>query len=136
MLHRIIDKKLEINALPGQVWKVFTDCEITRQMGGEYVTDWNAGNAFGWKGNDGNMYTNGKILKVVPEKLLRHSLFNGEKPPKEISIITYEFLECGGKTLLAAREEIHHAMTDKQYEEASQGWDYALNAVKDLAEKL
>ena len=74
MTYPAIKKSIEVQASPEKVWRVFTDPAVTRQMGGEYVTDWKAGSALGWKGGDGNMYTSGTILEIVPGKLLKHQL--------------------------------------------------------------
>lgn len=75
MNRRIIEKEIKINTSPNNVWRVFTDPVITSQMGDEYVTDWKTGSSFGWKGADGKMYTQGSILQLDKEKLLKHSLF-------------------------------------------------------------
>src|SRR5687768_8259141 len=135
MIHRIVEKSIEINAKPDIVWQVFTNARLTRQMGGEYVTDWKAGSTFGWKGLDGRMYTNGKILAVQPGKMIRHNLLDECNSKEQTAVITYQFHEKQGSTLLQAREEIMYAVTEKQYREASQGWDAALEAVRKIAEE-
>ena len=71
-----IEKSVEINAPISQVWRVFTDPVLTRQMGGEYVSDWEVGSSLRWKGLDGKILTNGTIMKLKPEKLLQHTLLN------------------------------------------------------------
>src|SRR5688572_13701194 len=90
MENRIIEKTIEINAAPAKVWRVFTDPAVTKQMGGEYVTDWKAGSTFGWKGRDGKMHTSGIILDLEPEKLLKHNLSDMNDPGTLLSTITYE----------------------------------------------
>lgn len=126
----ILEKSILINATPAKVWRVFTDPAITRKMGGEYITDWKAGSSFGWKGTDGKMYTQGLILQIIPYQLLQHRLF---KPDGHsvLSTITYELQDQQGATLLLAKED-----PVESYEDASAGWDGALQAVKDLAESL
>lgn len=126
----ILEKSILINAIPAKVWQVFTNPAITRGMGGEYVSDWKVGSSFGWKGADGKMYTQGVILQIVPNKLLRHHLFNPDGHTV-LSTITYELQDRNGNTLLLAKEE-----PVESYEDASAGWDAALRAVKDLAEAL
>jgi hypothetical protein len=42
-----VEKSIEINAPASKVWRIFTDPVLTRQMGGEYVSDWKAGSSFG-----------------------------------------------------------------------------------------
>lgn len=131
-----IDKTIEINALPVEVWRVFTDPLVTRQMGGEYVTNWETGSPFGWKGSDGMMYTNGIILQIEPGVLLQHSLFDPGDNTRVASIITYHFIDKGGGTILSAREELFTEMNESEYKDASEGWDAALGAVKKIAEEL
>ncbi|SIN97123.1 SRPBCC family protein [Chitinophaga niabensis] len=126
-----IEKSILINATPAKVWEVFTNPEVTRKMGGEYISDWKAGSSFGWKGADGKMYTQGVILQIIPNQLLQHHLFRPEDGHSILSTITYEFLDQQGSTLLLAKED-----PVESYEDASAGWDAALQAVKELAEGL
>lgn len=51
-------------------------------------------------------------------------------------MITYTFTEKEGQTLLHAIEEFTFDMREEQFEEAVEGWDLALESVKDLAEKI
>ncbi len=131
----LIEKSIEIDASPAKVWAVFTDPSVTRQMGGEYVSDWKAGSSFGWKGQDGNMYTSGEIIRIKPEILLQHKLFDLSNRDHLLSVISYEFEEKKGKTILTATEELNYSVTEQQLADISEGWDYALNAVKEIAEK-
>src|SRR5687768_13920664 len=92
MPKHFVEKSIEINAPVSKVWRVFTDPVLTRQMGGEYVSDWKVGSSLRWKGPDGRMLTNGTILNIEPEKLLQHNLFSSDASSAgEItSVITYE----------------------------------------------
>ncbi|MBO9151545.1 SRPBCC domain-containing protein [Chitinophaga sp. GCM10012297] len=128
----VIEKTIEIHAPPSKVWRVFTDPALSRQMGGEYVSDWRPGSAFGWKGPDGKMLTSGTILEIMPEKLLKHDLSDKNNL---LSVITYELIPHQEATLVAAREELQYELTEEQLQEAEEGWEIALRAVKDLAEK-
>lgn len=128
-----VESSIEINAPASKVWQVFADPAITRQIGGEYVSDWKVGSSFGWKGLDGRMVTNGTILKIEPEKLLQHNLLNSVGSVN--SIITYEFSEKNGVTTLYAQEDFTQPVTDKEYVDAVEGWDAALLSVKETAEK-
>ena len=132
----VITKTIEINASPKKVWRVFTDPKVTRQMGGEYVSEWKAGSSFGWKGKDSSLYTNGVILELEPEKLLKHNLFDLKDKSRLLSVITYEFTKNEDGTILSAREEINYEITDCLLKEANEGWDAALQLVKYVAEKL
>ncbi|MRG45561.1 hypothetical protein GFS24_10570 [Chitinophaga sp. SYP-B3965] len=131
-----IERSIQINATPAKVWEVFTNPEVTRPIGGEYVSDWKVGSSFGWKGTDGNMYTHGSILQIEPTKLLQHNLFNPEDGHSVLSVITYTLQDNGEATTLLAREDLVYDMSGKEYEDAVTGWDAALQAVKVVAEGL
>jgi len=134
MAKLFIEKSININAPVSKVWRVFTDPSLTRQMGGEYVSDWKVGSPIGWKGLAGNMVTNGTILKLEQEKLLQHELFNSVGSIS--SVITYEFSEKAGVTTLHASENFTQPIPDKEYADVVAGWDAALVAVKETAEKV
>ena len=133
MSKRSVQRSIEINATASKVWQVFTDPVITRQMGGEDVSDWKVGSTFGWKASDGKMLTNGTILEIEPEKLLKHNLLNPDDTV--ISEITYELREQNGRTILHASENFTNPINDKEYADAVDGWDAALMALKEVAEK-
>jgi uncharacterized protein YndB with AHSA1/START domain len=135
MNKKIIQKKIEINAPVDKVWRVFTNPAVTRQMGGEYVTDWKVGSSFGWKGKDGKMYTHGTILQLEKGRTIKHNLFDSPEKNKILSVITYKFEEKARHTTLHAEEELNYEITDQQYQAASEGWDGALASVKKTAEK-
>src|ERR1700749_1974679 len=80
-----INKSIKINATPANVWRVFTEPAVTRQMGGEYVS--------GWKGANGTMLTNGTILQIEPKHLLKHDLFDAGNKTLVTSVITYTLIE-------------------------------------------
>jgi uncharacterized protein YndB with AHSA1/START domain len=128
-----IEKSIEINAPVSTVWRVFNDPLLTRQMGGEYVSDWNVGSSFGWKGLDGKRMTNGTIMKIELGRLLQHTLLDSIGSTN--SVITYEFDEKNGKTTLHAREDFTNPISDPEYEDAVDGWNAALRAVKETAER-
>ena len=134
-MQQLIETSVKINASPGKVWRVFSDPSLTAQMGGEYVTDWTVGSAFGWKGKDGKIYTNGTILEIETEKLLKHNLFSSENQLSVISVITYTFEYENGHTTLFAREELFKNLSVKEYRDAVEGWNSALLAVKEIGEK-
>jgi uncharacterized protein YndB with AHSA1/START domain len=136
MNNPIIEKTIEINASVQKVWRVFTDPAITRQMGGEYVSEWKVGSSIGWKGQDGNFYTNGTILAIQPEKLIQHELLDLKDNTRLLSVITYEFNERGERTVLTAREELSYKMSADQLDDTSAGWDFALRMVRETAEKI
>lgn len=128
-----IEKSVEINAPISQVWRVFTDPVLTRQMGGEYVSDWEVGSLLRWKGLDGKILTNGTIMKLKAKKLLQHTLLNSVGSIG--SVITYEFDGKDAVTAVYAREDFTNPISDKEHRDASEGWEAALRALKDTAER-
>jgi len=137
MTNDFVEKSIEINVPVSKVWRVFTDPILTRHMGGEYVSEWKVGSSFSWKGLDGQILTNGSILKIEPEKFLQHNLFSSDAAStgSVISVITYEFHEMNGRTTIRAREDFLHPINDEEYAAAMNGWDAALYSVKEIAER-
>jgi uncharacterized protein YndB with AHSA1/START domain len=133
MKNQFVESSVAIHAPVSKVWRVFTDPILTRGMGGEYASDWEVGSSLGWKTSEGQMLTNGSILKIEPEKLLQHNLFHADG--SVLSVITYEFGETNGVTTIHAREEFSHPLDDAALVDAQAGWDAAFHAVKEIAEK-
>lgn len=136
MPNLFIEKSIEIVAPAAIVWRVFTDPELSRRMGGEYVTDWEAGSTIGWKDENGKMRTHGKILKIEPARMLKHNLLRDvDGVPTMTSVITYEFRgRQDGKTTLSARESFAEPQKDKDFADADAGWDASLAKLKAVAE--
>jgi uncharacterized protein YndB with AHSA1/START domain len=133
MPDQFVESSVEIHAPVSNVWRVFTDPILTREMGGEYASDWKVGSSFGWMTPEGQMITNGSILKLEPEKLLQHNLF--DEDGSVAAVITYEFHEAVGVTTIHAREDFSAAMDDDALLDARAGWEAALHAVKEIAER-
>ena len=137
MPDNFLEKFIEINAPVSTVWRVFTDPVLSRQMGGEYLTEWKVGSPLHWKNLDGQILTNGLILKIEPEKILQHNLVSTDavSAGSILSVITYEFQNRNGLTMLLAREDFVRPITDEEYNAATEGWDAALQSVKEIAER-
>lgn len=136
MPNLFIEKSIEIAVPAIDVWQAFVDPALSRKMGGEYVSEWEVGSPIAWKGLDGKMLTNGKILKIEPGKVLKHNLLKDvEGIPTLASVITYEFRgRQDGKTTLLARESFAEAQDAKAFADAATGWDAALTKLKEVAE--
>src|SRR5688572_14002318 len=131
---RLIKKSILINASPHTVWRVFTDPSLTKKLGGHYVSNWKVGESLEWKAEDGKMYTYGIILSIEPDSALKHSLYDIKTKSKITSIISYRFEANDNSTLLHAEEELAYEVREDQFEEALEGWDMALESIKELAE--
>lgn len=135
MENKIIEANIEINAPLNKVWSVFTDPDITKQMGGYYDTDWKTGSSFGFRKADGNRLTNGILLEFQQEQLIKHSLFEPDSESVMV-VITYHFQQKDGATLLTGKEELTQPLDKATYDDALAGWKAALDLVKMIAEKL
>ncbi|MDQ3017265.1 MAG: SRPBCC domain-containing protein [Bacteroidota bacterium] len=132
----LIQKSITITATPHHVWRVFTDEAVTKQLGGHYVSNWQVGNSLGWKAEDGKIYTHGIILELFPDQILKHNLVDLKTKERVTSVITYTFEDKETYMILHAKEELAFDMREEQFEEALEGWDMALESVKEIAEKL
>lgn len=135
MPNTLIKKTITITASAHEVWRVFTDPKVTMLMEGQYVSSWKKGETLQWKGEDGKLYSYGIILEIEPDKLLKHSLYDMKTKERITSTITYRFEDMGKYMILHAEEELAFDMRDDQFEEALEGWDLALDTVKEIAER-
>lgn len=131
----VIIKHILINAPASKVWGMFIDPEFTRQLGGQYISNWQVGSSFRWQAINGSILTNGMILDIEPEKFLQHSLYYPEEEDEVMARITYTLEEQDGRTVLNVTEEFTDPITDKDYEDSMAGWDAALTMIKQLMEK-
>jgi len=136
MRNLFIEKSIEIAVPAIDVWQAFVDPAVSRKMGGEYVSEWEAGSPIAWKDIDGKSLASGKILKIEPGKMLKHNLFRDINGVSTLtSVVTYELRgRQDGKTTLLARESFAEAQDDKTFAAASAGWDAALAKLKAAAE--
>lgn len=135
MPNTLIKKSITITATPHEVWRVFTDPKVTMLMGGHYISSWKKGESLQWKDEDGRLNSYGIILELETDQLLKHSLYEMKTKERITSVITYRFEDKGKYTLLHAEEELTYDMRDDQFEEALEGWDMALDTVKEIAER-
>jgi len=131
----LIKKSITITATPHEVWRVFTDPAVTMLMGGHFVSTWKKGESLQWKDEDGRLNSYGIILELEPDQLLKHSLYDMKTKERITSVITYRLEGKGKYTILHAEEELTFDMRDDQFEEALEGWDMALDTVKEIAER-
>ncbi len=113
---------------------MFNDPQFTRQMGGEYISEWTVGSQLGWMGLNGQMLTKGTILKIEKERLLQHNLFYPDKN-EVMAIITYELFEQDGQTAVTIQEDFINPITAQEKSNSEEGWKAALTMVKELFEK-
>ncbi|WP_018627909.1 SRPBCC family protein [Niabella aurantiaca] len=73
------------------------------------------------------------MLELGPLRRIRHNLLGPDKETV-VSVITYEFREQDDGTILTGIEVMTRPMEQTAFEDAGTGWEFALKAVKDLAE--
>lgn len=121
MPNLFLEKSIDIQAPASKVWQAIR---------AGYASDWEVDGSIQGRGADG------KILKLEPEKLLKHNLLRktDEGISALSSVITYELREHNGMTILVARESFAEAQNDKTFAEALSGWDAALGKLKEASE--
>ena len=136
MSHTFIETSVEIEAPASTVWGMFTDPAFTKQMGGEYVSNWKVGSPLKWLNSAGQILTNGTILKIEPNKILQHSLFSNPESLSVMAILTYKLVGSGDRTTVRIREDFTNSITEEERVDFIQGWNVALRAAKEVGEKI
>jgi uncharacterized protein YndB with AHSA1/START domain len=131
---QVVATEITMDVPASQVWRMFVDPSFTKQMGGEYSSDWEPGSMLRWKAN-GQVITNGRILQIRKEQLLQHSLFYPDELDTAMAIITYTLREENGKTIVSITEEFIDPVTENEFKDSVEGWDSALQMIKQLLEK-
>ena len=121
MPNLFIDTSIEVAAPVEKTWET---------LKAAHTSDWEVGSPISGSG------INGKIMKIEPQRLLKHNIL---KPVDGIqtlsSIVTYEMEWMGEKTLLKARESFAEAQDAKTFAESKKALDESLRKLKDAAEK-
>lgn len=131
---------IQIDAPPSKVWGIFVDPDLTRRLGGTYVSTWEVGSSIAWRGLDAKIYTRGEILEIMPEQLLKHNLLypllpTEDRPSTVHSTLTYRLEKTPTGTTLTAREEFPAPLPPQAYANAEQGWRTSLESLKTVAER-
>ncbi len=137
----IVKVEVVINASINKVWEGLTDPKLIKQylFGTETVTDWKVGSPIIWKGVwQGKTYEDkGKILRVIPQKLLETSYWSSMSglPEKRENYkkITYELTQENGNTKVTLTQDNNLTEEDKNHSE--QNWKTVLEGLKKILEK-
>lgn len=133
--------EITINAPLVKVWEALTSPRLIKEylFGTDVVTDWKIGSPIIWKGVwQGKAYQDkGKILQVVPNKLLETTYWSGMAGladiPENYKKVTYELMEIGDNTKLTLTQDNNVTEEDKNHSE--QNWKMVLDGLKKLLEK-
>lgn len=134
MPHSTVTMKVRINAPVTEVWRMFDDPAFTREIGGEYESEWREGAFIGWKTLDGRLQTRGTIVRIERGRLLEHTILGAGGAEDVFATVTYTFTEEDGRTTVSIREQLKQPLTDAEHEDALSGWEAALRSVKALVE--
>lgn len=132
---------IEINSTASKVWNALINPEMIKQylFGTEAVSDFKEGSSIVYRGVwEGKTYEDkGKILKVIPEKLLVSTYWSsmGGLPdkPENYATVTYELDEKEGKTTLTLTQDNNSTEEAKNHSE--QNWNMVLSTLKKLLEQ-
>ncbi len=121
MPNLFLEKSITIAAKSSVVWNSLVK---------PYVSDWEVGSSV--RGND----MEGKILKIEPQKLLKHNvLHTGRDGVSTLSsVVTFELRERDGSTTLIVRESFAEAQDDAHFAKALAGWEATLGSIKTSTE--
>jgi uncharacterized protein YndB with AHSA1/START domain len=148
MAKLFVDQSIEISAPASKVWQVLTLRKHTAQWAPEFVndssqfsieSDWKLGSAVLWKGQDDNVVVEGNVTALVPNEILRFTVFDvrsERQPVSEEDGITYRLSEQNGKTTLQVLQGDFSAMPEgaKYRDLSTEVWKRVLPKVKALAE--
>jgi uncharacterized protein YndB with AHSA1/START domain len=92
---------LKLNAPVHKIWDTLTKPELVKlwQYGSELITDWKVGSQISFRAEwEGKVFEQwGKVLEVVPHKLIRYSLFaprpDLEDKPENYFVMNYILTE-------------------------------------------
>jgi uncharacterized protein YndB with AHSA1/START domain len=130
-----------INTTAGKVWEsLITPALIKQYMFGSMVTsDFKPGSTITWKGEwKGKPYEDkGKILKLVPEKILQYTHFSPlsglEDKPENYHTVTIELMGTDNETLVRLTQDGN--ANEEEKEHSQKNWTGMLNALKNLLQK-
>lgn len=131
---------IEVDAPRSKVWDALTNPDLIRQylFGTEVTTDWQVGSPITYAGTwEGKFYEDkGKVLQVVPEKLLVStfwsSLSGAPDIPENYQTVRYELSSEGNKTRLVLTQD--NNATQEAASRSEQNWKMVLEAMKKLLE--
>ena len=130
-----IEQNIIINATASEVWAIFTDPVLIRQMGAEYISDWKEDCSFAWKAINGQLLKNGKILEIKKNAFLMHTFSYPGNDHEIVAIITYVLSEHNGQTTVSVRQDFTSSVDGKERADAEHEWTAFLTRAKELLEK-
>jgi len=136
----VVQKSINIKAEPSKVWDALTNPEKTRKyfFHCAVFSDWKVGSPITFKGKMFfilNIEMTGRILQMVPEKLLQYNLKNGSDKSGSTSTVTDKLSYVNGETILSITDDVGNGEgAEKRYKRSEKGWTNILTGLKKLVE--
>ena len=132
---------ININAPVSKVWQALTDPAMIKEylFGTNTISDWKKGSSITYSGVwEGGQYEDkGKIIDIVPEKLLHTTYFSGlsgkEDKPENYANVIYEVTPQSGSTAVTITQD--NIDDEKGVEHMKKNWEMVLDGMKKLLEK-
>jgi uncharacterized protein YndB with AHSA1/START domain len=137
----IANAKIEINASPSAVWNALVEPTIVKQylFGTEMIADWKVGGSIIYKGqwNGKNYEDKGKIIKLVPEKILVTTYWSSLSTlpdlPENYKTISYKIDKNKNSTILEIIQ--NNNKTEEEKNHSQDNWKLVLTKIKEILEK-
>jgi uncharacterized protein YndB with AHSA1/START domain len=138
----VVRKTIRINAQPEAVWDALTNPAKTKRyfFNCEVQSDWKVGSPISWKGRMflvKKIEFHGKILQILPKRLLKYSLKNDPKKGQSpsTSTVTDELSFSRGITTLSITDDVGQTEgAEERYIRSNKGWDKILDGLKNVVE--
>ncbi len=136
----IVRKEVDINASASKVWNALVDPVMIKKylFGTDAVSEWKEGSPIYYRGVwNGKAYEDkGKIIKLVPEKLLDTTYWSsayGKKDlPENYKRVTYEIISENNATKLVLTQDNNDS--EEERDQSGKNWESVLNGLKKLLE--
>lgn len=143
MKELIVMKRIALKATPPVVWDALTNPEKTKEyfFNCEVFSDWEVGSTITFKGRMfffKKIEMTGEILEIIPEKLLKYTLSNGDddEDSANFSTVTDELTYQNGETILTIMDDVGQGEgAEDRYKKSVEGWDNILKGLKELVEE-
>jgi uncharacterized protein YndB with AHSA1/START domain len=134
-----IQKTIEIEAWPLQVWRTLTETPRIRRWAGAFVddadleADFRPGGRILWKGPDGKPMMQGRVAACEPERrlVLEYPPDELDEPSQGLFSETYELSRTPDGTQLTILCE---PLSEEDCEMLAPLWDRALNRIREISE--
>ncbi|RAK67184.1 SRPBCC family protein [Phenylobacterium kunshanense] len=135
---RTLQKTLEIDAPPREVWRVLTNPELVREWAAAYEdglsirTSWREGEAVVWRSPDGSTRASGAVAAFQPERLLKFDYTHALVADGCAFSESFEITAANSNTVLSMTSgPLNEAAFNALMERAEE----ALREIKSLAEE-